>query len=62
MRMRSILGTLVIAGAMVSPALAEMTPDDIQKMVDEAVNKRMQQHEQREGSMERREGPPAQAN
>jgi hypothetical protein len=43
---------------MVSPALAEMTPDEIQKMVDEAVNKRMQQHEQREGPMERREGAP----
>ncbi len=58
MRMRSILGALVIAGSMVSPALAEMTPDEIQKMVDEAVNKRMREHEQREGPMERREGAP----
>lgn len=56
MRIRSILGTLVIAGSIASPVWAEMTPEEIQKMVDEAVNRRMHQHEQREGPMERREG------
>jgi hypothetical protein len=37
-----------------------MTPEDIKKLVDEAVTKRLQEHEQREGAMERREpAPPA---
>jgi hypothetical protein len=39
-----------------------MTPGDIQKLVDEAVNKRMQEHERRESPMERamekKEGQP----
>jgi len=30
-----------------------MTPEDIQKLVDDAVNKRMQEHERRESPMER---------
>ena len=30
-----------------------MTPEDIKKLVDEAVNKRMQEHERREGATER---------
>ncbi len=56
MRIRSILGALVLAGASAMPAMAEnMTPEDIQRMVDEAVNKRLQEHEQREGARERRE-------
>ena len=66
MRIRSILGTLVIASLPVMPALAvDMTPEQIQKMVDEAVEKKMQEHERREGNregaMERRESeaPPA---
>src|SRR6476619_7198923 len=66
MRIRSILGTLVIASLPVMPALAvDMTPEQIQKMVDDAVNKKMQEHERREGNregaMERRESeaPPA---
>ena len=63
MRIRSILGTLVIASLPVMPALAaDMTPEDIQKMVDEAVNRKMQEHERREGaaerSMEQKEGAP----
>ncbi|MGH7220419.1 MAG: hypothetical protein ACREI1_08830 [Nitrospiraceae bacterium] len=33
-----------------------MTPEDIQKLVDEAVTKRLQEHEQREGVTEKREG------
>jgi hypothetical protein len=45
------------------PALAvDMTPEEIKKMVDEAVNKKMQEHERREGQgeriMEQREGEP----
>jgi hypothetical protein len=36
------------------PALAvEMTPEEIKKLVDEAVNKKMQEYERREGSPER---------
>lgn len=63
MKIRSILGALVIASLPVMPVWAEnMTPDDIQRMVDEAVNKRLQEHERREGTMEQRkegEPPPA---
>jgi hypothetical protein len=61
MKIRSILGALVIASLPVIPVWAEnMTPEDIQKLVDEAVTKRLQEHEQREGAMERREpAPPA---
>jgi len=57
MKIRSILGALVIASLPVMPVWAEnMTPEDIQRMVDEAVNKRLQEHERREGVTERREG------
>ena len=61
MKIWSILGALVIASLPVIPVWAEnMTPEDIQKLVDEAVTKRLQEHEQREGAMERREpAPPA---
>jgi hypothetical protein len=63
MRIRSILGTLVIASLPVMPALAvDMTPEEIKKLVDEAVNKKMQEHERRESSaersMEQKEGQP----
>ena len=59
MKMRSILGALLIAGLPAMPALAEnMTPEDIKKLVDEAVNKKMQEHERREGPAERREAAP----
>ncbi|TKB75842.1 MAG: hypothetical protein E8D45_07160 [Nitrospira sp.] len=59
MKMRSILGALLIAGLPAMPALAEnMTPEDIKKLVDEAVNKKMQEHERREGATERREAAP----
>ena len=54
MRIRSILGALVIASLPVMPALAvEMTPEEIKKLVDEAVNKKMEEYERREGSPER---------
>ena len=58
MRIRSILGALVIAALPFTSVWAEnMTPEEIQKLVDEAVTKRLQEHERREGAMERREGP-----
>jgi hypothetical protein len=59
MRIRSILGALVIAALPFTSVWAEnMTPEDIKKLVDEAVTKRLQEHEQREGAMERRESAP----
>ena len=62
MKIRSILGALVIASLPVMPAWAEnMTPEDIKKLVDEAVTKRLQEHERREGATERREGGVGQA-
>ena len=58
MRIRSILGALVIAALPFTSVWAEnMTPEEIQKLVDDAVTKRLQEHERREGAMERREGP-----
>ena len=63
MKMRSILGALVIASLSAMPALAvEMTPEEIKKLVDDAVNKKMQEHERHESSaervMEKKEGQP----
>lgn len=55
MRIRSILGALVLASLPIAQAWAEMTPEQIQKLVDEAVEKRLKEHEQREGVSERRE-------
>ena len=61
MRIRSILGALVIAALPFTSVWAEnMTPEEIQKLVDDAVTKRLQEHERREGTMERREGPVSQ--
>jgi hypothetical protein len=60
MKIRSILGALVIAALPLTSVWAEnMTPEDIKKLVDEAVNKRLQEHERREGATERREGAVA---
>ena len=57
MRIRSILGALVIAALPFTSVWAEnMTQEDIQKLVDEAVTKRLQEHERREGVTEKREG------
>ncbi len=54
MRMRSILGALVIASLPALPALAvDMTPEEIKKLVDDAVNKKLAEHERRETSMEK---------
>lgn len=62
MKIRSILGALVIAALPFTSVWAEnMTPEDIKKLVDEAVSKRMQEHERREGATERREGGVGQA-
>jgi hypothetical protein len=61
MKMRSILGALVIMSLPAMPVLAEnLTPEEIKKLVDEAVEKRLHEHERREGPMEGREGsaPP----
>jgi hypothetical protein len=60
MRIWSILGALVIASLPVMPAWAEnMTPEDIKKLVDEAVDKRLQEHERREGAIKQKEGAAA---
>jgi hypothetical protein len=57
MKTRSILGALVIAALPFTSVWAEnMTPEEIQKLVDEAVSKRMQEHERREGATEPRGG------
>lgn len=54
---RSILGALVIASLPVMPVFAEnLTPEEIKKLVDEAVEKRLQERERREGTTEQREG------
>jgi len=63
MKIRSILGALAIAALPFTTVWAEnMTPEDIQKLVDEAVNKRMLEHERREDATERREGTVAPQN
>jgi hypothetical protein len=64
MKIRSILGALVIAALPFTSVWAEnMTPEDIKKLVDEAVTKRLQEHERRESPMERamekKEGQPS---
>ncbi len=57
MKMRSILGALLLFSLPAMPVLAEsLTPEEIQKLVDEAVEKRLQERERREMSSERREG------
>lgn len=63
MKLRSLLGALVLAALPCTSVWAEnMTPEDIQKIVDEAVTKKLQEHERREGAMERREGTVATQN
>jgi hypothetical protein len=60
MKIRAILGALVLASLPAMPALAEnMTPEDIKKLVDEAVEKRLQEHERREGGMQPGQGEAA---
>ena len=57
MIMRSLLGALVIASLSAMPVWAEnLTPEEIKKLVDEAVEKRLQEHERREGLREQKEG------
>lgn len=49
MKMRSILGALLLFSLPATPVLAEsLTPEEIQKLVDAAVEKRLQERERRE--------------
>ncbi|MBH0179162.1 MAG: hypothetical protein HP491_15205 [Nitrospira sp.] len=60
--MRSLLGALVIASLPVMPVMAaDITPEEIKKLVDEAVEKRLQEHERREGAREPKEGQAEEA-
>ncbi|MBK8278565.1 MAG: hypothetical protein IPP12_12590 [Nitrospira sp.] len=53
MKMRSILGALLLFSLPAMPVLAEsLTPEEIQKLVDEAVEKRLLERERREGTAE----------
>ncbi|MCG3775442.1 MAG: hypothetical protein JW395_2280 [Nitrospira sp.] len=62
MKIRSILGALVIAALPFTSVWAEnMTPEDIQKLVDEAVDKKMREHEKGDRAMERKESAPPSA-
>ena len=62
MKIRAILGALVLASLPAMPALAEnMTPEDIKKLVEEAVEKRRQEHERRDGGMQQGQGEAASA-
>jgi hypothetical protein len=59
MKIRSILGALVIAALPFTSVWAEnMTPEDIQKLVDEAVDKKMREREKGERATEPKEGAP----
>jgi len=62
MKIRAILGALVLASLPAMSAMAEnMTPEEIKKLVDEAVEKRLQEHERREGGMPQGQGDAASA-
>ncbi len=62
MKIRSILGAFVIAAMPFTSVWAEnMTPEDIKKLVDEAVTKRLQEHERREGASEKLEATTPQS-
>lgn len=62
MIMRSILGALIIASLPAMPVWAEnMTPEEIKKLVDEAVEKRLQERERRKESPEQKESTPPEA-
>lgn len=61
MKMRSILGALVIASLAITPVwAAEMTPEEIKKLIDEAVEKRLQERDRLERLEEQKEAPPEQ--
>jgi len=54
MRTRWFLGACIVASLHTLPALAvDMTPEEIQRMVDEAVTKRLQEHDRRDSASER---------
>ncbi|OQW33894.1 MAG: hypothetical protein A4E19_19175 [Nitrospira sp. SG-bin1] len=55
MKMRSILGALVIISLPAMPVWAEnLTPEEIKKLVDEAVEKRLQERDRHQAE---RQGP-----
>ena len=57
MKMRSLLGALILASLSAMPAWsADMTPEEIKKLVDEAVEKRLKEHERKEGAREQKDG------
>ena len=65
MKMRSLLGALVIVSLSVMPVWAEnLTPEEIKKMIDEAVEKRLQERERQGPPLEPQEGaePTAEPN
>jgi hypothetical protein len=51
-----LLVVLVMAGLPVTPIWAEMTQEEIKKLIDEAVEKRLQERERRERATEPQEG------
>ena len=60
MKMRAILGALFLAALPAMPILAEdMTSEDIKRLVDEAVEKRLQERERRERVMPQQDVAPA---
>ena len=62
MKTRAFLGALLLVGLSAMPALAEnMTPEDIKKLVDEAVEQRLKEHERREGGMQQGQTEPGSA-
>lgn len=63
MKMRSLLGALVIVSLSVMPVWAEnLTPEEIKKLVDEAVEQRLQEREQQRPPAEPRDGGESTAN
>ncbi len=68
MGIRLLVGALLVGFLLVGalPVMAvEMTPEEVKRLVDDAVEKKMQEHERRESGMERtlerREGQPGAA-
>ncbi|MFO0730480.1 MAG: hypothetical protein U0361_05705 [Nitrospiraceae bacterium] len=57
------LVTLVMVGLLqTSPLRAEVTPEELRKLVDEAVEKRLRELKRREGTGERKDNAPESAN
>lgn len=59
MKMRSLLGALVLASLPAMPVWAvDMTQEEIKKMVDDAVEKRLHERERQQQDRREGEGPP----